>query len=290
MSDNLTLNPARSGEIIAAEDIDGVKFLKVAGTSALNSTFAESSQALTARAITEERLISEGLFHGRSIVTKFGRNPDIDTATAPEDLWNGGGVYTGFPTGAAEEFEVLSDSANDTGQLTFNYLASATATEYQQATVTLNGTTPVATGVTGIRCHTASYNNANASTFNEGTITVRHRVTTANVFIRMPVGRSQSNNAGYTIPFGSRGFIKRFFVREISNVTGYVEGALWARESGKSPRLRRPFSVGTGGVFEENVYGGLVLPALTDIHIRVLTASNNNMAVTGGFDIIVVPD
>lgn len=290
MSDNLPLNPAKHGEIIAAEDVSGVKFIKIAGTSPLNDVFQESTQSITARAITEERLIAEGFYNGRSIVAKFGRNSDIDTASVPEDVWNLGGTYTGFPTGAAEEFQVFSSSASDTGVLTFTYLPSFTATEWLTATATLNGTTQVNTGVSGVRCHTMRYDTGDDTTFNVGDLTLRHRTTTSNVFLTIPIGRSQSNNAAYTIPFGSRGFIKRVFARENSNVTGFVEGALWLREYQASPRLRRPFACGAESPFEEVIYGGLELPALTDIHVRILSASANNMAVVAGYDIIVVPN
>lgn len=57
MADNLTLNPAKHGEIIAAEDVSGVKFIKISGTSRLKETFQESTRSITARAITEERLV-----------------------------------------------------------------------------------------------------------------------------------------------------------------------------------------------------------------------------------------
>lgn len=290
MADNLTLNPARHGETVAAEDLSGVKYIKIAGTSALNTEFQESVQAITARAITEERLIAEGYYNGRSIVAKFGRNGDVDTATVPEDVCGNGGTYTGFPTGAAEEFQVVSTNAGDTGVLTFTYLASFTATEWQTANVTLNGTTPVNTGITGVRCHTMRYDSGSDTAFNLGDITLRHAVTTANVFATIPIGKSQSNNAAYTVPFGSRGFIKRLFVRENSNQDGFVEGALWLREFGASPRLRRPFACAAQSPFEEMIYGGIELHALTDIHVRVLSASVNNMAVVAGYDIIVVPN
>ena len=50
-----------------------------------------------------ELAVSRGLVAGHAMFEKFGRNPDIDTASVPEDIWNGGDVYTGFPTGAAEQ-------------------------------------------------------------------------------------------------------------------------------------------------------------------------------------------
>ena len=57
--------------------------------------------------------ISRGLVPGISELSKFGRNSEIDTATDPEDIWNGGGLYTGFPDGAAETIDVFSSSILD---------------------------------------------------------------------------------------------------------------------------------------------------------------------------------
>ena len=238
--------------------------------------------------LSHEQLVLEGDYPGRSIVNKFGRNPDVDTGAVPEDIWNGGGVYAGFPTGAAEEFEVFSSSASDTGVLTFTYLPSFTATSYSTATVTLNGTTAVSTGVTGVRMHTAQYSSGNSTGFNIGAITVRHKVTTANVFCVMPIGRSQTNTGVYTVPFGTIAVVKRFFCRMIGSTTGQIDGALWARTLNGSPRLRRPFTATTAVHFEEAPYGGLVFAAGTDLTIRISFASANNLEVIGGFDLEIV--
>jgi hypothetical protein len=257
-------------------------------TSGLSSVVQQDADALTVRTVDPEIAISKGLFEGYSVVNKFGRNSDIDTGSVPEDVWNGGGVYTGFPTGSPEQFEVFSSSASDTGVLTFTYLPTSTSTAYVTATVTLNGTTPVATGVTGYRIHTAQYNNSNATTFNVGEITVRHITTTANIFCKMPIGRSQTNVASYTVPYGYTAYIRRLFCRVIGGTSGIADGALWIRGNGMSPRLRRPFSSATADAFEELPYGGIAVSQQSDIVVRITGVSTNNLDIIAGYDLILI--
>ncbi len=83
---------------------------------------------------------------------KFGKNSDIDTGTDPEDIWNGGGTYTGFPTSAAETLEIFSSDAADTSAgtgartVTIYNLLDSTGAESPSITVSLSGTTPVSLG------------------------------------------------------------------------------------------------------------------------------------------------
>lgn len=77
------------------------------------------------------------------IGTKFGRNPDIDTGSGPEDVWNGGGVYTGFNATANENLECFSSSASDSGTL----VSSGTATGGSSTTLVDSGATFVTDGV-----------------------------------------------------------------------------------------------------------------------------------------------
>lgn len=59
--------------------------------------------------------VARGLYDGYAISRKFGRNTDIDTTTTPEDIYNGGSVYTGFNATSNENIAVVSSDANDTG-------------------------------------------------------------------------------------------------------------------------------------------------------------------------------
>jgi hypothetical protein len=259
------------------------------GNASLNSVIGQDADALTVRNLNEELGISAGLFAGYSIVQKFGRNPDIDTA-ANEDVWAGGGFYAGFPTTGPAALEAVSSNAGDTGQLTVTYLASETATEYSTVTVTMNGTTPVPLGVSGHRVHTVLYSSGSPTTFNLGVINVRHIATPTNVFCAMPIGRSQTNVSAYTIPFGYTGRLVRLFCVILGSASANVGGSLWVRPLNGSPRLRRPFSASTGAQFEERPYGGLILTGGTDIVVRITECSVNNTDVIAGYDIILIKD
>ena len=256
--------------------------------SALNSNIQQDADAQVVRALTEELMIAAGRFEGYSLIPKFGKNTDLDTASTPEDLWDGGGLYTGFPTGSPEEFEILSTSNNDSGSVTFTYLPSLSASAYLTTTVQINGTSAVSTGVTGSRIHTAQYNNGTPTLFNSGDITIRHKVTTSNISIVIPSGRSQSTSAVYTVPVGYTALIKRLFFRMTGSTSGTLDGALWVRVIGNSPRLRRPFSVAQNDHFEEIPYGGITVTERSDIALRIVTSSTNNLAAIGGFDVILI--
>ena len=82
------------------------------------SVFGEQSRHNPAGAAwstdyTEE--IAFGRVPGVSIGVKFGQNPDVDTGTAPEDIWNGGDDYTGMNATANQNIEVFSSDADDVG-------------------------------------------------------------------------------------------------------------------------------------------------------------------------------
>lgn len=256
-------------------------------TSGLNSTIQQDADAQTVRTIGEESFTSEGKFAGRSFISKRGRNPAFSNSTTPEDVWNGGGVYAGFPVGDPEEIQIVCVAGDVGGTVTFQYLASSSSTAYAAATVTLTGTT-TNTGVTAWRIHTASFSRASNTAFNTGEIQIRHRTTTANVFIRIPTGYSQSFVAAYTVPAGHKAYLDRLFVQVQGSGSGDVGGGLWVRSLGESPRIRRPFLVGPSAPYEEQPKGGLSMEAGTDITWRLLSGPVQPVVVVGGFDIRLI--
>lgn len=262
--------------------------------SGLSTPVQQDADATTVRAITEEIGIAGGLFTGYSIVNKFGTNSDVDAASLPEDIWEGGGAYMGFPDSTLETISVLSSSASDaaagTGARTVRVIGLDANYAVLSETVTLNGTTPVATVGTFRRAHTASTQSAGSGGVNVGTITFRHTTTTANVFLLMQPGRNQSNAAAYTIPAGFTGYMRFLHacIRTAGITATNVDGSIWTRAFGMPWRMRRPFTVSSSFRLSDAIYGGLVFTEKSDLTLRIDLSSASNISVNGGFDLILV--
>jgi hypothetical protein len=260
------------------------------------------SEAAIVRAYQQEQLVAEGLIAGRFITNKFGSNPDVSTGTAPEDVWSGGGLYTGFPTGSPETFEILSSDPNDTilgsGARTVrlfylddNYDGFNSAdTEKLSVDLEMNGVTPVVTtGITGMRCNTVRVLTAGVSGTNEGILTVRHSITTANIFAVITAGDATTNQVVYTIPAGYTGYIMSYSAY-ILGVAGPSAELSLAIRGLDGPTVK--FNVFTvdaaSSVVGFTPYGGVRVVEKSDIALRIDAVSNNNVLITGQMDIRLV--
>jgi hypothetical protein len=221
-------------------------------------------------------------------VEKFGRNLDVDTSSAPEDVWNGSGIYTGFVVGAEAASEVLSSDAGDTGTVYIKGLRTPTSLEYEVASYTLVGTSPVSVG-SWWRANIGWYDSGDDTSYNIGQITVRHTATPANVFIVMPVGQSQTTIACWTVPFGSVALLEQLSTEvSRSSASATVQGALWTRLINESPRNQFQFVRGNTVPSEAfRPYSPVVYPAQTDIAVRITSASANNIEVFSRFSLKV---
>lgn len=266
-------------------------------TSSLNSTVQQNSDAITTRTISEELAIAENLFAGHSIVNKFGTNADIDTTTDPEDIWEGGGLYTGF----ADNAEVLrvqssatTDASGNTGATQVRITGLDANYNVLSETVTLNGTTPVTTTNLFLRAHTATVVTVGSAGVNAGTITVRQNTTTTNIMLTIAIGRNQSNCSAYTVPAGYTAYMRAMHVAisgtSIANTPSAAEGNIWTRSFNMPFRSRRPFTVSSSFRLYDQIYGGLVFTEKSDIILRINTTSGDNTSVSGGYDLILVQD
>lgn len=232
-----------------------------------------------------------------TLVNKFGRNTDIDTATTPEDVWNGGGLYTGQPSsGNAETVEVFSGSANDTsagtGARTIQIDGLDANYALQSESLTMNGVTPVSSVNTWRRVFTAFVLTAGSGGANASTITCRHTTTTSNIFFVMPIGKNRTHVAAYTIPAGKTGYLRKFYCTMNRGAGATFDRDadidLMVRAFGQVYQSRRPMGITSGYDIDENIYGGLPFTEKTDLVMRVFNVSQNDSDISGGFDLILV--
>ena len=123
-SNELTINPStedKQDDIIANQTNKTQMTHITDGTEEVNVTTNNELNTLDSNIMLE---ISNDNVPGKGHVHKFWRNPDIDTASWFEAVWNGWWDYTGQDPVVAETLETFSSAAADAGTL----LSSGTAT------------------------------------------------------------------------------------------------------------------------------------------------------------------
>lgn len=240
--------------------------------------------------------VARGRVLGHENFEKYGSNPDIDTTTDPEDVWNGDGDYPGFPTGDAETMEIASNSGNDdatgTGAQTvlITNLLDADGAVAEDVTVTLDGTNQVSLGaLTYTRASRVKVLTVGSGGANAGVLTLRHTTTTANIFAAMPVGANQTAIAAYTVPLGKTLYINRLNI-QMSRVNGQAGSAtvsLRSRPYGEVFQVIVVPEISNGGPFIfENGYR--VFTERTDIKVRCEQVSDNNTSISADMSGILV--
>lgn len=233
---------------------------------------------------------------GGFVISRSGFNSSISPGTVPEDIWGGGGLYTGFPSGDPETVQVFSSSANDTANGSGARVVRVTGLDENWNIVTenviLNGTAPVTTTKLFRRVNrllVISSGDDNTA-FNAGIIQCRHSVTQGNVFASMGVGLNATLNGGYTIPDNHIGLLMTMIVSIRGGASAAVDGFIWNREQGLAPFLRRPFSASSQAQFiDADLHGTIGFPPRCDLMPRVTQCTGTGVEVTSNMQLLVVP-
>ncbi len=236
--------------------------------------------------------VAKGNVGGVATFEKYGKNLDLDTGSVPEDIWGGGSLFTGHPTGSAETLEIFSSDANDadggTGARTVRIynLLDSTGAASADVDVTLNGTTAVSLGATTyyrggsrMKVLTAGSGGANA-----GGLTLRHTTTTANIFAVMPLGLNQTAICAYTVPLNKILYINRIQM-QLSRRSGAAGSASMSARvrpyGGVYNALVNP-EITTGSTYNhKGTYWAL--EERTDLLVRADDVSDNNSIISAEF-------
>lgn len=184
-------------------------------TSRAAQTINDYSDVLNVRILTDPLLDeARGKQSDRSVIQKFGRNPDVGAGTV-EDIWYGGGAYSGFLTAAAAVRIKAAGNTNDASggsgarSVTISGLDQTWADASETVTCNVDGTAVSSpTTTTFIRIFRAYVETCGTYTAaNTGDITIE---TTAGAIVAtIQAAKGQTEQAIYTIPLGKVGFIRR---------------------------------------------------------------------------------
>lgn len=239
--------------------------------------------------------VAEGAIPGYSVIEKFGANPDVDTGTDPEDLWGYGGTYN-FSSSA--DIDEISSSHNSD---TFDVYITGLDTNWDLVTqtITLTGQTPKALDTQLIRVNcmrnasgTAAQGDIYLTAGDTHTLGVPD--TPAKVRAKMLLGKEECLQAVFSVPNKCTAY---FWGGYVSLASGPLknENALFswrARPFGGVLAVKSELSCqGAGRSSWDYTYKiPVALPAKADVLIRCEEVSADNMAVSGGFTILLKED
>lgn len=289
-------NGSVSGLIVDGID-DVVLVVTTNDTSAASVVFtgySEGGSIQTPRDFTLE--VASGRVPGYEVGRKFGRNTDIDTGSVPEDLWGGGGTYTGILS-SAETLDVFSSDAADTaagtGARTVQLVGLDANWEPQTETVTMNGTSTVVTSNTWLRCWRQRVITTGSGNTNAGQITVRPTTTTSAVMSQVQAGTGQSTILFYTVPADKKALFRqlKFNVEGSSSSSTEVRFQVQTRDNANGGVLRTIlYGFATRGFpYTEEAPFTEPISEKTDIWVRVTNVSNSNTIVSGDLQYMLVP-
>jgi hypothetical protein len=246
----------------------------------------------------EPAVVAQGFIEGRHIVNKYGRNTDVDAA---EDIWGGGGLYTGFPLGAGTTFTTVSTSANDTaagtGVRTWRWFyldddlnAFDSAGEFLYFDVTMAGLTPVVSTVSGRRIWRGFALTDGSAGVSAGAISVYATGAASTIFAVAPLGKNQTALSNFTIPTGYTGYILSYSADMLDNTSNHAVISIRQSDQSGLVRLRQPFSITTERSGGDIPHGGLKFTEQTDICFRVESVQNANADIMVRYDMLLVPN
>lgn len=227
-----------------------------------------------------------GLLGSARRVTALGHNPDVDTATTPEDIWTGGGLYPWLA--AATALEVVSDNAADAAAGTGARTARVDGLDANYAevsqTVTLNGTTPVALATPLLRVNGALIMSAGSGKTNAGSLSVRD-AGAGTVRSIVPAGYGITRQSVFTVPAGwtLQVVSMLFCFNRASAGARFATFATYVQSSAGFFRMPLELTIGDEPPYRHDGLPGILVAEKTDFCLRCNFVSNNDSDISAGW-------
>ena len=244
--------------------------------------------------------VEKGNVEGVSHVRVFGKNPDVDTGTDPEDVWDAGGVYTYTAAGGATYY-ISSSNVGDTIAVELKLLTEDSSGHWNEETfnVTLVGQTKTAivtpSGDAPVRLQSIINKTGTALlgdvyVYENSAVTAGVPDDAAKVRGKVIIGNERTFMALYTVPTGKTGYM---YTREYGVVspTGCTStGRFFYRKTGGLWIMDQEGLLISGIItrFTDWIEIPIEIPAKTDLRARAQEVSVDNSAVVAAFDLILL--
>jgi len=220
-----------------------------------------------------------------------GYNADLDASSADEDVTPYGNHTWAAAVQAAADIDIVSSDAADdaagTGARTIVLTGLDSDWLLQSETIALDGTTDVHPANDYIRILSAYVATVGTGGVNAGTITLD--VNGSSTQLQIPIGHGRGIQGVYTVPADYSGaYIVAWSASVMNKAGGYVNFVLDARENGGSWQTHQLIGVSSAQSYWEQFLFPDYIPAKTDIRLRAIDASADNLIVAGGFQLMFV--
>ena len=250
---------------------------------------------ITREGLSFEAQISLGLTDFGS-VRKFGANYDIDISAVPEVLSTHGGTFA-LPVTQAN-MALYSSSASDTsagtGARTVTIQGVDTSFAPKEATVTMDGTTPVVVPDGFLSIYRMWVVTTGTGRVNDGTITIDD--SGGNAVADIVAGKGQSLIGIFTVPAGYTALLLDMYAEFLFDErTAAAEVALVTLDGSvatSSHRTKHILGLGTAGNSRADYKYPIPqkISEKTHIYMSVIEVSDDNTSISGGFTLILVPN
>ena len=239
--------------------------------------------------------VALGNVAGRSLVHKFGRNPDIDLASTFEMIWHGSVDYSGFDVAGAQTVDIVSDSTNDdvggTGATSITIYGLDSSYDEVTEDISMDGTTPVTSVNSYLRLNRAVVVAAGDLGENDGEITIS-QTTSGTVFCYIPAEFNQAQFGGYTIPNNKTGYLLDLYGGISGSLKANLILRLRVRPNGETFQIKYESTIiGEGSSHLHHEFPAPQGPFTEKTDIKIEASSDtNNIVVSGGFTLLLVDD
>lgn len=210
---------------------------------------------------------------------------DSETELTVFDMHNG--IIETNTTG--DSYRVSTNTSTGAGVIVIIGSLADDYTQNKDEYVILDGTTPVTVAGNFFRANKAKVVTAGTTLHNEGEITIRQAVTTANVFAVMPLS-GQTKIAAFTVPLGKQMEIKRVLLTIVRSSGAQGSANIWlnVKEPYGAWNAIKSYDLQTGGEINYTMEGGNIIQAGTDVKYTVNFVSDNNTIVNGAFEYYLI--